>query len=377
MQQNVPSKLKFSNRKIIYKYLMATDGISRAELARKTGISGATVIKIIDFFHEKNIILYDNIDDNSGMVGRKPTPILFNKAFAHIVAIHTEGKYFSVGIMDAVGNVIGVKETKVPDFNEFVSNNFISIINELITSTKVDRDSFIGIGLAIPIAFDPLNKKVFRAPIFKDSNLDVETLVKLLNSEFDLPIFVENDVNSSAYGEYKSIYSATEKDLIYISLGTGLGCGIILDEKIRSGSKGSAGEIGYMMFEKNTQIHDNDLGWLERRINFDAVTKKFGTDISDFILGYIGDDVIDYLSDYLALAILNIYAVLDINKIILGGMLGNFLGDVLIEAVNKKCHELNDLSPPVVASKLKYPGFVGISNIVIEQLLDKILFNND
>lgn len=372
MKQNVPTKLKISNRKIIYKSLSALDGVSRAELARQTGISGATVIKIIDYLLSKNIVYYDSVNETSGAVGRKPTPILFNKSFAHVIAIHMEGKYISAGIVNAVGDIIDVKEVKVIDFDDFINKDLFELIDKLIISSKIDKSTLVGIGLAVPISFDPLSKKMFRAPIFKKSEQSLSSISDLLHHEYNIPVYVENDVNASAYGEYHTYYAGVANDLVYISLGTGLGCGIILDSKIRKGIKGGSGEIGYMVFEPKYESK-SDVGWLESKINFDAITSIFNTDLKDYINGFANNEIIDYLSDYLSLAVSNIYAVLDVDTIVLGGMLVNYLGGSLIDAVNKKCRLINDLIPPVVKSQLKHPGFCGIGYIIIDRLLENIL----
>jgi predicted NBD/HSP70 family sugar kinase len=379
MHKNVPVALKFLNRKIVYNVISREDGMSRADIARKTGISGATVIKIAEYLAARNIISYDPSESIS-MPGRKPAPIRFNGDFVYIIAIHMEGFYTSLGIVNAVGEVVLSRDLKVSDTEHFFQEDFYVQIDSIIVSSGIDRKRLIGIGVAIPAAVDPVSRQVYRAPLFHDTHLaNLESILAELSSRYSLPVFVENDVNAAAYGEYRRVYSELTDALVYISLGSGMGGGLILNRKLWKGQNASAGEVGYMLFDPHRQSaapgrpHNEGLGWLESKINVTALKDKFDFDIQAPLDRQKGIKITRYLSRYLALSILNIYAVLDIKTVILGGILTEYLSGYLIDEVYREMKQTSAYIPELVVGKLKKPGFAGLSSIIMDELLDDIL----
>ncbi|MDR0554047.1 MAG: ROK family protein [Treponema sp.] len=373
MEKNVPAALKLSNRKIVYRVLAGEDGLSRADIARRTGISGATVIKIAEYLAGRNIISYDP-SEPTALPGRKPTPLRFNKNFAYCIAIYMEGIYTSIGILNASGDAVLSQDFKVPDTERFFQKELYAQVDKLMKAGGIDRNKLIGIGIAIPAAVDPVSKRVFRAPLFHDTKLaNLESILQEISARYSLPVFVENDVNAAAYGEYRRVYADVTSALVYISLGSGLGGGIILNNKLWKGQKAGAGEIGYMLFDPHVQQTSEQLGWLETKINVTALRTAFHSDIQTPIDQEQGSKIAHYLSKYISLAILNIYATLDIQTVVLGGVLTEYLSAYLLPEINRELRRMSAYAPEVVYGKIKKPGFVGLSCIIIDELLDQIL----
>jgi predicted NBD/HSP70 family sugar kinase len=378
MLKNIPTALKLSNRKIVYNIISREDGISRADIARKTGISGATVIKIAEYLESRNIISYDPAE-SAAVPGRKPTPLRFNRNFAYIIAINMEGFYASLGILNVLGEVILSRELRISDTERFFQEDCYGQVDSLVTASGIDRGQLIGIGIAMPVAVDPVSKKVYRAPLFHDTHLaNLESILGELSSRYSLPVFVENDVNAAAYGEYRRAYSELTDALVYISLGSGLGGGVILNRKLWKGQNASAGEVGYMLFDpryrpSRQQPDGEELGWLESKINVTTLQEKFGFDIQVPVDKQKEIEIARYLSRYLSLSVLNIYAVLDIKTVVLGGILTEYLSDSLVNTVYREMGKTSAYLPDLAVGKLKKPGFAGLSYIIMDELLDNIL----
>jgi predicted NBD/HSP70 family sugar kinase len=349
--------------------------MSRADIARKTGISGATVIKIAEYLQKKNIITYDAAE-STAQLGRKPTPIRFNADFGYIIAIYMEGFFTSIGVLNVLGEVILSRELKVQDMDRFIRNDFHAKIDEVIGASGIEKSRLIGIGVAIPAAVDPRTKQVFRAPLFHATRLaNLESILSELSSRYGLPVFVENDVNAAAYGEYRRVYADSTDALVYLSLGSGLGGGVILNRKLWKGQDAGAGELGYMLFDPAYRIDPagEGLGWLENKINVTTLKETFDFDIQAPVDRKNGTKIARYLSKYLSLAILNMYAVINVKTVVLGGVLTEYLSEYLIEAVNREMKKASFYVPDLVYGKLKKPGFAGLSCIIMDELLDEIL----
>ena len=374
--KNIPSALKVLNRKIVYNIVSREDGISRADIARRTGISGATVLKIAEYLSSRGIIGYDSTE-SPALPGRKPAPIRFNAGFAYIIAIYMEGLYASMGILNASGQVVSSKQYRIPDTARFIRKNLYHQIDSLIASSGIENEKIIGIGMAVPAALDSKTLKVYRAPLSYASWLsNFGTIVSELSSRYGVPVFVENDVNAAAYGEYRSVYGGSGGSLVYLSLGSGLGGGIILNGKIWKGQNASAGELGFLILDSvgnwmnDTEKLPVNTGWLENKTGFAALEKKFGFSIKTT---HNEERIIRYLSEYLALAVFNINTVLDISTVVLGGVLSDRFEDSLVRGIRKELERKSPYAPLVVPGKVKNPSFAGLGYIIMDELLDEIL----
>lgn len=376
MQKNIPSALKLSNRKQIYYLLSQKDGISRADLARETGISGATVVKAIDFLRKRNIILFEETEESPAHAGRKPTPLRFNRDFAASLIVYMEGLYTSIGIVNAAGDVLLSQEFKITNLESFFQEEIFDHIDSILAKNILPFSAFLGIGIAIPAAVDIKGKQIMCSPLLKGCHLDnLEQWIKTLELHYKLPVFVENDVNVAALGEYRSRFGRSFGDLVYLSLGSGLGAGIILNGQIRRGQHFCAGEIGYMVFDPKEENTATDMGWLENHINLDAITRQFQAGIKELVLGRISEEICQYLASYIALAVINIHAVIDVETILLGGVLADYFSTPLLAAVNQEIAQKmpHFPIPQVQLGQLKQPGFSGFGHIILDNLIDKIL----
>lgn len=127
----------------------------------------------------------------------------------------------------------------------------------LMLGTK--KVSHIGVGVAGDIDFE---KGVIRvSPNLGWRNVPLR---KLLEKEFKRSVLVDNDANVAAWGVYKTQVSAKHKHVIVLTLGTGVGGGVIVDGHIHRGATGSAGEVGHMIVEENGRLcHCGNKGCLE------------------------------------------------------------------------------------------------------------------
>jgi len=105
-----------------------------------------------------------------------------------------------------------------------------------------------GIGIACPGPLSPSQGVVIKAPMLQWENVP---LAKLISDAFGLPALLENDANAAAYGEYRLGAGKGSDSMAYITVSTGVGCGLVLDGKVVEGAHEGAGEIGHLVIEKN------------------------------------------------------------------------------------------------------------------------------
>ncbi|MGA0078883.1 MAG: ROK family protein, partial [Candidatus Nanopelagicales bacterium] len=147
---------------------------------------------------------------------------------------------------------------------------------------------------------------------------------------FKFEVIVENDVNLAAVGEKDSLKL---EDFVFISLGTGIGMAVVLDGKLRRGSKGGAGEIGYMLFDileeniQNPKILEEMLGGKALEKLYKVNTGNQLTMEEIFLLAKNNDVYATFLTKnmvkQLSTCLRNIVAILDPTTIIMGGGIGS------------------------------------------------------
>jgi predicted NBD/HSP70 family sugar kinase len=172
-------------------------------------------------------------------------------------------------------------------------------------------------------------------------------------------VFVENDANAAAIGEYHLRREQGEADLVYLSVGTGVGSGIILDGRLRKGMHFSAGEVGYMIFDKGASSRTSEVGWLENRINHRALLKAKRT--TEFLEAAAAD---------LALVIANLATVLDVDLFVVGGTGLSDYGDDFLARIIRQLNKISDLVLRIERPLATEPGVIGAGTAVVDNMLD-------
>jgi len=182
-------------------------------------------------------------------------------------------------------------------------------------------------------------------------------LKEILQEELNIPVFVDNDANMAALGEHRYGAGRGVKNLIMLTLGTGVGGGIIINDKLYHG-RGYAGEVGHITIDPNGPLClcDN-YGCLESYIGADRITERareyVRMGVETRLRSYAGKitpeiiedeaskgdpvamDIVVEMSRLLGIAISNYCAILDPERVIIGGGLSK-MGDILLSGVKRE-----------------------------------------
>lgn len=160
------------------------------------------------------------------------------------IGIDLGGTNIAVGVVDEKGKIYAQGSTptlKERSYQEIVSD-MAKLCVKLVADSGFAMDDIEKIGIGCPGTTDSDNGVVIYAPNIKMSNVPLaDELRKYINK----PIHLENDANAAAYGEYV-INGGNSASFICVTLGTGVGSGIILDGKIYRGFNGAGAEFGHM-----------------------------------------------------------------------------------------------------------------------------------
>ena len=127
-------------------------------------------------------------------------------------------------------------------------NKLISLIESYLTTHNYNKENCLGIGFGIPGSIDSKNGNVDYS-----NNLRWEHLqfVEMVKKRIDLPIRITNDANAAAYGESRFGAGRKYKNMLMVTLGTGVGGGIIIDGELYEGNMGKGAELGHMVVQLN------------------------------------------------------------------------------------------------------------------------------
>ena len=168
----------------------------------------------------------------------------------YIVAIDIGGTTFNTGIFSDSFNQIDVSaKDKIRYYSndkDDVVDGIVSQINSLIDKNNINRNNIIGLGIASPGPLDSIKGKILNTPnlkIFKNYNIANDFTKKL-----QIDTFLENDANLFSMGEWYMQYRK-HKIVLGVTIGTGLGFGLVIDGKLFTGGNGMAIEYGLSPFE--------------------------------------------------------------------------------------------------------------------------------
>ncbi|MFA9465643.1 MAG: ROK family transcriptional regulator [Velocimicrobium sp.] len=244
-----------SNRSHIMHYLAKHPGCSRAELGESTGLTLASITKIIHSLMECGAIYETGFSE--GKKGRRSVGLSFNYDKYKILAIKLSWSRLEIQPYDFLGNAYG-KLISIPFINVSAYNieNVIQAATDGIQSFCSQFPEIASIGMAVP------------GPCFRDTgtillppyNLDPEKryyypLKEKLAEHTNLPIFIEHDADAGALG-YWWFESSDEKDTIIMNIlaDDGVGIGLVDDGQIFTGTNNCSCELGHISLDYNGRI---------------------------------------------------------------------------------------------------------------------------
>jgi glucokinase-like ROK family protein len=372
--------------------LLRTDSpMSRAEIARRTGLTKATVSRLTEELEEQTIIR----QVGAGQIDRGRHPILyeFNCDLKCVLGLQVRHGVLIGVVTNLEAAPLQHISFPLPDMR---IETFLNVFEQLVEQVRLQSVAdLIGVGIGIPGICDSETGTVILAENLGWSNVP---LIQLIAERCNVRSYIVNRAKAAALGE--KWYGAGNKanSLAYVHVGSGIGAGLISQGQLIWGENGAAGEIGHM-----TIIPDGPLcrcgkrGCLETLASSTAITERFiglvrvhgDTDVQK-ITGHPGDqstvldlvkaaeaghplanDVLKEAGSYIGLGIANIINLFNPDHIIIGG-LANYAPPVFFNAIRKSA-QTHSMSIPwrvvkIVRSELKDDAVpIGAAHVLISK----------
>src|SRR5215217_4094018 len=216
---------------------------TRAELVALTGLARSTVAQRMDALLAQRLVIPAGASASTG--GRPPKTFAFNRNAGVVLAADLGATHSRVAVTDLAGDVMVQTraDIAIADGPDTVLGWLEETFDALLTESGHERADVRGIGVGIPGPVEFATGTPVAPPIMP--GWDGYGGGGLLRDRYNAPVLVDNDVNIMALGEYWSRWRDTEH-LLFVKVGTGIGCGVITNGRIHRGAQGAAGDIGHI-----------------------------------------------------------------------------------------------------------------------------------
>jgi predicted NBD/HSP70 family sugar kinase len=374
------SKIKETNRKKIISLLLEKNEITKLDISRMLDISITTVSTNITELKYEGIV--EDVRPLESTGGRKAIAIKLNENCRFSIGVALTPNHIKISLVNLKKEII--ENIRIRHKSDGI-DNLIEIINEnidlIIKKYDLNLEKLLGVGFSLPGTVD------FKEGVIKYSYLlgVKEFNLKEKFEYLNVPIYVDNEANLSAYYEFLSRKDVL-KNLLYISITDGLGLGIIINGKIYRGDNNSSGEFGHTKVSINgKKCKCGAKGCLEAYTSMNSLIDSYNesslesiSDIDEFEELYVKNDittkkVLDKYLKILSIGISNLIMLLDPNTIVIGGDINNLLNDK-IDILKKNIYKDNlftdESSCTINMAGLKECYLLGAAMMPIEEFLE-------
>lgn len=326
------------NNNLILESILNYGPISRADLSKKLNLTKATISAIVQDLIDHSLVV--EIGSKDTHVGRKPILLCFNQKCAYAISIDLNAEYIAVYLSDLKGEKIYSSRYKNNLDSATLLEKLKAIIKHIITLVP---DSEYGVvGITIGIHGITFNNEVIFTPYYNLTELDIASD---LNKTFNIPVYIENEANLSVIGE-KTLFN-DYSNIVNISIHTGVGLGLIINNKLYTGYNGFAGEFGHSIVVPNGKpCPCGNNGCLEQYVSETSLLRQYsqlkGLEIkdidvliSDYLYGDIeANQVIKSFIDYMSIAVNNILTTFNPHIIIINSAITTYLPNIIEKIKN-------------------------------------------
>lgn len=312
----------------------------------------------------------------------------------YLIGIDLGGTNLKAGIVDRNGKILHQFSIKT-DANaesQVISRQICELVAEIIKKGRIGQADIVGIGLGSPGLIDKKGETILFSPNLPKWH-DVP-IKKVIGEKFDLPCILENDANAAAWGEKWVGAGKNANSLVMLTLGTGIGGGIIIDNKLWRGMNNVAAEIGHMTIQADgPRCNCGNYGCIEVYASATGMVRRFkellesgkasslkkndeitAKRISEAAVQ--GDktalSIIEETGRYLGIAMVNIIHILNPEVIVLaGGMIGS--GELLMnpikQIIEKRALKASYKDTKILFSQLGTDaGIIGAAGCLLKEL---------
>ncbi len=340
--QSLPSAMKKAthqltkqhNRDLVLRTIFSHNSISRAEAARVTNLTRTTVSDVVNVLLSEGLV--QEVGHGESIGGKSPVLLSVVADSRYMIGLNLAQDKFIGAVVNLRGEIKEIVEAVVHDDNGEKALKLVYQILDQLTHRKLKP--LVGIGVGTPGLVNTREGVVVNAVNLEWRDLP---LGRLLEEKYKLPVWVLNDSQAAAIGEY--VYGGDhvpDKNLIVVNVIHGIGAGILINGRLFQGDGGGAGEIGHVVVQENGELcRCGKRGCLETVASARAVVQQMKmASLEEVFLAFQDGNpkakaVVGKAGQFLGASLANLIGTLNIQKIVLTGDMTRF-GKEWLGAVN-------------------------------------------
>ncbi|WP_298193885.1 ROK family transcriptional regulator [Novosphingobium sp.] len=230
------------NTRIVLRAIRAQGTLTKAELARQTGLAHPTVTNITRRLMERGLLRTAGMQ--RGGRGQPATRLVINAEGAHAIGLNVDRDHITMVLADFAGTVKARLDQEIAfALPEQVRSFYRRNLEKLLAMAGVEAEAITGIGLALPDGLGVIDLPGMPGDYAQWSATNLEALFA---EPLGKPIFIENDAAAAAIGEMQFGRGQKEASFFYVLISYGLGGGLVVGGQYDRGADGRSGEIGFM-----------------------------------------------------------------------------------------------------------------------------------
>lgn len=270
-----PRFMREHNRLLVLNCVREHEPITRVAIARLTGLSRTTISSIMDGLLKEELVREGETQSAAPAGGRRAILVHFNACAGYVIGADMGRTHLVLLLTDLAANVVA-RFAGPFDVNlgpEVCLPQLATAMRSFLSEQQVNWNQVVGVGIGIPGPFDASRHMLAAPPRMPGwGGVDVR---RILGRELGVPAFVDNDANMGALGESRYGAGRGIPDLAYIKIGTGIGAGLVIGDRLYRGSQGSAGEIGHVTVDPDgPACACGNRGCLEAMAGADAIVEE-------------------------------------------------------------------------------------------------------
>lgn len=329
------------NEQVVLEAILNEGTVTRAGLARHTGLSKPTISSVVQSLEDCGLVQPDG--STRGERGRPATVYSVNGLAGHTFAVDLGGTKLRAAVTDLFGDVVAAESIPTPHTDaESLITALVSLYEKLTSRAGTEPAGIAAACIGLPGVVKFARGEVESA--FNLPELGHLNIVDEFEGRTGVPVVVENDVNLAAVGERWKGWARNTENFVAISIGTGIGMGIVIGGDLYRGVRGAAGEIGFFPvggdpFDTRSLDHG---GPLESAVASIGIRQRLGSLLADYpestldgaasvrdVFEAAAEDdplataLVDEEARLISLAIAGVTAIVDPELVVLGGGIGS------------------------------------------------------
>lgn len=238
------------NRSTVLNMIKAYGPIARADIARRTGLSPATITAITAELISQNLVFEKSAGDSSG--GRPPILLALNPRGGYVIGIKLTETQAISALTDLEATVIA-KSTATLSGHEPVQvvQDLVSMVEKWLRESGIRKEQFLGVGIGLAGIVDGARGMLHRSPYYGWRDVPLRDM---LQRHLHVPVYIDNDVNTLTLTEKWFGSGQDVEDFLTVTVGRGVGLGIVVNGQFYSGSRGGAGEFGHTVIDPSGPV---------------------------------------------------------------------------------------------------------------------------